>query len=369
MELLKIAVITMHTIKNYGSVLQTYATQRILEEMGADVEIINYIRKKNLDSNLSETWTRSDRGAKKAIKKMVLHPTIHRWKKVFWNYLKKNLSLSEHIYVEIEDFENHPIKADIYCTGSDQVWNSGWNDGIEYPFFLTFAPSDKPKIALSASIGKSELSVEEISLIKPLLEKYRYITMREKTGLDLIRAMGIENSALCLDPTLLLSREQWLEHMKYKERRKKYVLIYQLNHNTEFDRYAVEFAKRKNLELVRFCTRFDQKRLPGKSVIIPEVEEFPGLIANAEYVITDSFHATAFSINLNTKFISIYPKDYSSRLNDILILTGLESRHLKSYEDFEIADKEIDFSSVNKIIIREREKSLNTIRYMLNMCE
>ena len=157
--------------------------------------------------------------------------------------------------------------------------------------------------------------------------------------------------------------------MKYKERRKKYVLIYQLNHNTEFDRYAVEFAKRKNLELVRFCTRFDQKRLPGKSVIIPEVEEFPGLIANAEYVITDSFHATAFSINLNTKFISIYPKDYSSRLNDILILTGLESRHLKSYEDFEIADKEIDFSSVNKIIIREREKSLNTIRYMLNMCE
>lgn len=113
-----------------------------------------------------------------------------------------------------------------------------------------------------------------------------------------------------------------------------YVLIYQLNTNKSFDRFAKEFAHRKGLRLVRFCTRIDQILKNGKSLVVPEVQDFVRYIFHADYVITDSFHATAFSINVNTQFISIYPNDYSSRLGSILKLVGLEDRHLLSYDDF-----------------------------------
>lgn len=365
---MKVSVITMHSVKNYGSALQTFATQKVLENMGLEVEFINYIRSKYMDKNLLETWTEKDKGLSKLIKKVIIYPTVQKWKKVFWNYLNENVTLTPHTYLTPEDFEKYPVHADIFCTGSDQVWNSGWNEGIEYPFFLTFAPQDKPRISFSASIGKSELTSEEISQIRPLLKQYKYITMREDSGLQLIKGMGITNCGFCLDPTLLLSKDEWLKHMKPIQRNKKYVLIYQLNRNKDFDRYAVEFAKRKNLQLVRFCTRYDQARLPGIPLMVPDIQEFPSLIANAEYVITDSFHATAFSINLNTEFISVYPQDYSSRINDILKLTGLEYRKLESFDDFETTDKKIDFDCVNNIILREREESLNEIKKMIEMC-
>ena len=294
---MKVSVITMHAVKNYGSVLQTYATQTVLNSLGCETEIINYIRKKNLDSNLADTWTANDHGIKKVIKKAILYPTISRWKKVFGGYLKKNINLSEYVYSSTEDFVRNPIVADVFCTGSDQVWNSGWNQGIEKPFFLDFAPDDATKISIAASIGKTELAAEEVKAIKPMLERYNAISIRETSGVGVVKGMGIANVQFCLDPTLLLPRQKWLEHAIDIKVPEKYILVYQLNRDEKFDRYAVEVAKRKKLPLLRVCTRYDQQRLPGKAIIIPEIQQLLTLFNKAELVITNSFHATAFCIN------------------------------------------------------------------------
>lgn len=366
---MKIAVITMHAVKNYGSVLQTYATRRIFEKIGLDVEIINYVREKNLDENLLQTWTIHDKGLARLIKKAILLPTVTRWKKVFGGYLKSELPLSERRYTSEQDLLDHPVCADIFCTGSDQVWNSGWNNGIEKPFYLSFVPDDFPKIALAASIGKETIDPQEADAIRPYLDRYKFITMREPSGLNIVRALGIKNSDFCLDPTLLLSREEWLQYAKLYPIKKKYVLIYQLNHDSDFDRFAVEFARRKNLELIRVCTRYDQKRLPGRGVVLPEVRELLSLINNAEYVLTNSFHATAFCINLNKQFISIDPNEYSSRLNDALEMLGLEQRKLKSYEQYDIADTDIEFEAVNQKLLYYREQSNNLIKNMIDICK
>lgn len=145
------------------------------------------------------------------------------------------------------------------------------------------------------------------------------------------------------------------------------MLIYQLNRNPQFDEYAVEFAKRKKCKLVRLCTRYDQIRLPGKAIVLPEVDEFVSLLANAEYVITDSFHATAFSLNLNTEVICVYPKEFSSRLESILKKTQTENRHLENYHQLDIADAPIDFTKVNYYFDREREKADSWLRKALGM--
>lgn len=363
---MKIDVITMHAVKNYGSVLQTYATQNVLNKMGYDVEIINYIRPKNLNSNLLKTWTKGDKGIKKVVKTIILKPTISRWINIFGSYLNKNINCTRNCYINEHQLIAKPINADIFCTGSDQVWNSGWNDGVEKAFYLSFVPDNVPKVSLAASIGKTELSEEEIKEVYPLLKRYNYILMREKSGLEIIRNMGIYESDFCLDPTLLLTKNEWLNHAMTKKIKDKYVLIYQLNHDEKFDKYAIEFAKRKGLKLYRVCTRYDQIRLSGRPIVLPQVQEFISLINNAEYVLTNSFHATAFCINFNKEFVAIYPNEYSSRINDILNLFSLQDRHLTDYSDYNIADKRIDFKRVNKSLEKNRNNSLRLIKNMLD---
>lgn len=183
--------------------------------------------------------------------------------------------------------------------------------------------------------------------------------------MNVLDALGITGTKFCLDPTLLLSREEWEQYALIPKVKEPFVLVYQLNHDSEFDTYAERFAKLKGLKLYRICTRYDQARLPGKPIIIPEVRELLGWFIKAEYIITNSFHATAFSINLNKEFISIYPDQYTSRISDTLDLFGLESRHPSDYTQLEVADSKIDYKRVNEILELERSKSLDVIKELM----
>lgn len=365
----RITVITLQNVRNYGSVLQALATQRIMEELGLEVDFINY-NKQGKQTYLDRTKPYiKDRGLlPKLIYPFILFPSFYKEDRVFKTFIKKHLKQQEKEYCKIEDFKDFPITSDIYCTGSDQTWNSGWNGGILPELFLKFVPDGVKKISYAASIGKNKLDDWEIEETKILLSRYQYISVRESSGKDIIEnQLGLSSVTHVLDPTLQVNRNYWLsvlgDNYKNKNEKGKYVLIYQLNTNPEFDNYAKEFAKRKGWKLVRFCIRHYQGLRCGKAELIPNVEDFIGLIANAGCVITDSFHATAFCCNLNTPMIAIYPNDYSSRLSSLLKLVGLENRHLTNYNDFSFVDKtEIDFSSVNAILDCERKNGWDFLK-------
>lgn len=350
----KVAVITLHAIKNYGSVLQTLATQKKFEELGCEVEIINYLREDSQDKNIYKRWTKGDNFLKRIVKSVILFPTAQKWKKVFWGFLNRNVNLTETTYLSEQELESNPPIADIYCTGSDQVWNSDWNNGFEYPFYLKFAPDGKKKIAFAASIGRNDFAEWEKPEAKKYLSQYSAISVRENNAVDILANLGV--SAECvLDPTLCMTGTFWKEMAAPRMIKGGYVLIYQLNRNKKFDNYANEFARRHNLKLVRLCTRFDQIRLPAdKHIIIPKVEEFISLFEYADFVITDSFHATAFSLNLNREIVAIYPDKFSSRLNSILEQTGMLHRRLTDFTNYSIADEKSDFNSVNKVLDEKR---------------
>ena len=131
-----------------------------------------------------------------------------------------------------------------------------------------------------------------------------------------------------------VGRDFWMKISSPRIIKEKYVLIYQLNTNPQFDIFAKEYAKRRGCKLVRFCILHYQVFRPGKPIVIPKPEDFISAIAYADTVITDSFHATAFSLNLNVPMICIYPNDYSSRLDSLLELVCLRNRRLKDYHDF-----------------------------------
>ena len=358
-----ITIITLQNVRNYGSVLQALATQKIFESLGCEVGFFNYLRSNNATPWVRiKNWTNKKPLLTKVLIGALLYPTFVLQDRRFKKFLNKHLNVQEKVCTTMADFEELELTSDIYCTGSDQTWNSGWNGGILPELFLAFVPEHIKKIAYSASFGKSKLDTWEKEETCKLLARYQAVSVRESTGVDICSELGCDATHV-LDPTLQLDRTFWSSYAGCRPLEYGYVLIYQLNTNKSFDRFAKEFAHRKGLRLVRFCTRIDQILKNGKSLVVPEVQDFVRYIFHADYVITDSFHATAFSINVNTQFISIYPNDYSSRLGSILKLVGLEDRHLLSYDDFSLVEAPaIDFSYANKILDEERAKGLDFLR-------
>ena len=365
---MKVDVITLHNVKNYGSALQTYATQKTLENLGCEVEIINYYRKDLIEEKLVENRINgsnifSKNVITRFVGKLFLKPSVEKQCKKFKDFFDGNINLTKQKYYSNEELkENLPI-ADVYCTGSDQVWNSDWNRGIEKAFFLDFVPQDKKKIAYAASFGKDKLNENEIDITREMLSKYKYISVREKSAKEIIENLGINNVEHVLDPTLLLTKTEW-ENLKVDIKHKmKYILVYQLNtKNPEFDKYVMKLSKYKKMPIIRVSNVSYQRLKYGKFVNCPGVKEFISYFLNAEYVVTDSFHATAYAINFNKKFLSIFPKKFSTRLQSILDLTQLQERRVTDFNDFSLIDKEIDFDKVNKIIDKEREKSIKYLK-------
>lgn len=358
----RITIITLQNVRNYGSVLQALATQEVFRELGCIVDFINYDKNGKLSYlDRVHSFTQRKGFLSKLVYPFILIPSFIKEDKVFKAFIKKYLNQQEKEHSCMDDFKDFPITSDIYCTGSDQTWNSGWNNGILPELFLKFVPDNVKKISYAASIGKNKLDDWEVAETKALLSRYQYISVREASAKDIVeKQLGLPSATHVLDPTLQVNKEYWMSVLsntyKSKYEKGKYVLIYQLNTNPNFDRYAKEFAKRKGWKLVRFCIRHYQGLRCGKAELIPNVEDFIGLIANAGCVITDSFHATAFSCNLNTPMICIYPNSYSSRLASLLKLVGLEDRHLKNFDDFSYVDNTgVDFTDVNKILEEQRK--------------
>lgn len=374
---MKIDIITLHTINNYGSVLQTYATQHILEEMGHTAEIIDYWRKNaTIDACVDELlknallkkyekiWNCC--GIFRSIVRILLRAKVIRSRNSVQKFLDEYVHLTPKQYTSFEELQAHPPQADVYLTGSDQVWNSIWNNGFDPAYYLEFVPEDKKRIAFSASIGREELDAWEIEPMKQALKKYSAISMREDSGVKILNELGIK-AEMTLDPTLMLTGDQWrmLAH-KPKCAKKPYVLVYQLNANPEMDQYVEKFAKKFGLDILRLAYGNSEKKKAGTCLLRPRVEEFLGAFANAECVVTDSFHATSFALNFGVQFISIAPPRFSTRLTSILKKTHTEDRMLQDYNDFEIYEKPIHWDQVQEILKTDRDRSMAFLRGALN---
>lgn len=366
----KVELITLQRVPNYGSVLQAYATQKIIEKNGLECEIINYFPKRMTISAM----LRRIKNKNKKLKKSLLLRTVARII-IFPSYIKrflrfnsfyKNLNMTDIEYHSNDELKKNPPNADIYCTGSDQVWNSEWNEEIDCAMFLDFVPNSKKKIAISASFGKIKLDDNEVEKTRIMLEKYSRISLREKSGVDILKNIGMMNSESILDPTLLLTKEEWNIIASKKFKNEKYILVYNLNRNSKIDKYASNLSKKTGIKIKYLSYQMHEFYKKGKMYCSPTVEDFLSLIKNAEYVITDSFHGTAFSLNFEKEFVIVYPQKYSTRIQSILELLNLKNRVAKDAYDMDLCEKKIDYEKVRKKLSKERRKSLLWIKESLN---
>lgn len=375
-----ISLITLQVVSNYGSCLQTYATQEVFKSLGWEAEAVDYCRANITLESLTENafngrrlrplhglWEKAP-----VIKRIASVPIAWHLKKrsaPFNRFRDKYLRITHRSYYSNDELEQDPPVADVYCTGSDQVWNSIWNDGFEKPYYLAWAPEGKPRIAYAASIGREKLDDWERPLMKAALDKYAAISMRETSGVKLLSELGID-SELVLDPTLMLDGDDWLKIATTpKGIYENYLLVYQLNQGDDFVNYTRRVGKALGLPIIKLCYRRSDAQDGAKNIIAPEVTDFLGLFLKASCVITDSFHATAFSLNFKKPFVAVAPKRFSTRIMSILELTGTTDRMLADYGDIDLMSRQIDFTSVDQALKGQRTESLNFLRRTLDAYE
>ena len=366
----KVSLITLQNVPNYGSVLQCYATEQTIKKLGYDVETINYLpermTKLGMLKNIKYKTTKLKKSfILRSFARIIIFPSYILRFRTFKNFRKKYLNMTKKVYKNYNEILQDIPKADIYCTGSDQVWNSEWNDEIDKSLFLNYAPSGKKRIAYAASFGKNKLNKNEINLTKKMLTKYDKISVRESSGVDILKSLGINDGTNVVDPTLLLSGDEWRKLTSSKYKNQKYILVYNLNRNKNIDDYAKKLSKKTGLKIMYLSYQLHEFYKKGKMICNPKVEDFISLIDNATYVITDSFHATAFSLNLNTQFIIVYPNKFSTRLQSLLNLLDLKNRVAKNSGDLNIIKNKIDYNLINKKIIKMRKESLNWLKNSL----
>ena len=364
----KVRVITRHAIANYGSLLQAIATQKIISELGYDCKIINYIRKDEYRNRGLITTAKTKSYVKKCPPLLLAYFAARVFEntsatKKFESMRNKWLPMTDLIH----DFDSIP-EADVYMTGSDQVWGPLMNNDYDWNYFLEFVPDDKKKVAFSSSFGKMDIDDVTKEKMMKLFKRYDAIAVRESHGVQLLKENGIESEQV-LDPTLVMTGDQWRILVDAGERSDKgqYVLIYQIHNNEKLSLYAQEYAKKMGLPLVRVAMMHHQKAWGGNFVETPDIKDFIEYIDNAACVVTDSFHGTAFSINLNTPFVTLMPETGTSARNiSLLELTNLESQIVKDINDFSVLGKEVDFTEANAILDEERIKSVNILKKVLS---
>lgn len=375
----KIGIITIHNSPNYGASLQAFALYEYIRQQGAKVEIIDLYRpnahadyiqsKKYLPYRLQK---KSGANQLKIMVKKLLYTIVYGKKKAFtmgyyddalmkFKVFNSAIKMSKP-YKSVDAIYADPPVYDVYITGSDQLWNPTQRFCLE-PFFLTFAPNDAVKISYASSIGISSLTNREKNDFKRWLPSYNAISVREKQAQKMLNEILIgKNVFQVSDPTFLLDRDFWKKMAIVPANREPYILLFPLMHDVYLLKFAIRMAHESGKKLVVVDPK---KNVEGSYVLIKDAGpcEWLGLIANADLVLTDSFHGTVFSILLSSHNFYSYIAPTNKRgaritdlldtfeLSDHLLSSSLE----ESYQQLSsnIPSKEI----ISKIFQCEQEKS------------
>lgn len=355
---INVCTMTHHTVPNFGAVLQAYALQKALEKLSVDSEILNYksIRvEKNYYRSFKLCQTVKDK-----IKYFLFFFQRKRYKK-FDNFVSTHLKISRE-YTK-EDLPMAEDKYDLFIAGSDQVWNLNIHNG-DTSYMLDFVKDNSKKGSYAASFGYMEIPSIYKDISYNLLKQFTYLLVREKTGIDIINQLNINTHTYqVLDPTLLLTKDDYLPFVKSKVKT-KYILLYDLICSNELKEFAFKLSKETKLDVISINSSF--QRIKGaKNIFSAGPDEFIDLIAKSEYVVTSSFHGIIFSMIFNKNFYFGLNKEKinnNSRIIDLANKFGFSDRNIEYFSEI----KDIEYNPINMKIEKERKKSIDLLMGMIN---
>lgn len=371
-----VGIITLYRGYNYGTSLQAYALKKVIGELGYYATIL---------------WTDENAHSGRDIRinkvlrmgfRMLIHPDLFKHtieaynrslrqplddaiKSKFIEFEKKHLQVKGLPFQKLKNFAYAADTQALVC-GSDQIWSAA-GANIEPLYYLQFAPQNK-RVAYAPSFGASEIPAYNKALIKRYLQGFHRISVREKRGAEIVKELlGIDVPVL-IDPTLLLDWNEWKDGANNKD----YILLYFLDEPSDdtID-YIQWLADNIAAEVYALPYRFKKyEKLPFLQYITAGPEEFVSLVSNAKFVLTDSFHGTAFSINFNVPFYT-FARNYgsvrqTSRITSLLQTFGLEKQYIECVQQVIKSVPSLDFTRSNEILTEQRKKAEKYLKETLN---
>ena len=384
----KVGIITMHKVPNFGSALQAYALQQKVDSLGCDAEIVDYYypneyhcEKQGLAYFPQRSlirllllnvvgqillFLRIDKFRKRSIESI----ERFRLQKNYRRFYRKYFKLSR-FYGSMDAIKNNPPDYDVYMTGSDQVWNSRFI-GDDSAFFLGFAGTGKPKVSYAASISNRGIDKEYEKKYQQYLKEYKSISVREASTAKIVSDLTSRDVSVVCDPSLLLDKDEWLKICPKKtlvegEFLLLYVQSYSFDPYPNIVSFTQRMAERLGLKVVVLMGLKEGYAVDGASVFETAGPfEFLQLFRDAHFVITTSFHGTAFALNFGKDFYSVVKKidGEDCRIADFLRQCSAE-HHLLEIDSLECKESlpEVRTSDAEALGLQQfRNQSLGFLR-------
>jgi hypothetical protein len=376
----KVGIITLHGYENYGNKLQNYALQEIVKGLGFEVHtlVINtaqapmcrnkYLRK--IKSIIQKPINVIYKELIKLInRKLYYHKnkeSIEGKIRIFKEF--SNIFLNEKYYSNQHlDLEKINKDYDYFITGSDQVWNPLYINKSPL-YFLTFTDKEK-RIAYAPSFGRDDIPKEYQEIFRKWILEMAYLSVREESGKEIIKNITGKDATVLVDPTLLISKEKWLDIARISKCKTNdnYILTYFLGgKDKETEKNILDISRKNNLKIISMAN------INNKKTYKTGPSEFIDYINSASLFLTDSFHGVVFSILMEVPFV-VYKritKSFSmySRIETLLDMFNLRSREINNIKKMENIFN-IDFSYIPNILEAERKKALDYLKTALDVKE
>lgn len=349
---MRINTITCHDCYNFGASLQAYALQTHLESLGHEVQIIHY-KPDYLSGHFKLGTVSNPVFDKPLIKQLYLLAKLPgrllalKRKKVFDEFTAKYLKLTRR-YNSYEELKADAPEADVYIAGSDQIWNTLFRNGRDAAFYLDFGKPEVKRISYAASFATPDVSPECREFVKNELKVLDCVSLREKTSLPLLASLGREDGVAVCDPVFLLSQEIWnnfVNNSPYSTPKGKYILLYLSDRGMNIEKIATEMRTQTGWKIYAvgaITASYADKNLTNASPL-----DLVGLIRDAQFVVSNSFHATAFSLIMHTNFCVVNRiEGINERMKSVLEDFGLSRRLIGKYNDYLLQD--VDFHDVDR---------------------
>lgn len=362
------ATITCHDVYNYGASLQAFALQQTLVSLGHSNVIIDYkppylsnhFSFSSINSVYDRPFVRWAYFAAKFPERVL----ALRRKRAFDRFTRRYLTLTEHRYCSVDELKECAPKADCYIAGSDQIWNTLFKNGKDAAFYLDFVPEGARRVSYAASFATEKLHCipQMASDIVSMLGKFDSISVREKSGKALLESLGYKACTVTVDPVFLPDVAIW---DKIAEKpsgigRKRFVLVYDCELGDSLRTAAKSEASAFDAEI---CSVNMRKAYADINQPYIGPSQFIWLLQNAECVVTNSFHATAFSLIFKRPFWVVpRSENINARMEDLLASTGLSDRMLASDSAPDRPVLEPDFEQATAVLEAQRGKSLEFLK-------
>lgn len=335
----KIGLLTYHHTTNFGSMLQTYALYKMVQELGFQCEIIDY-RNETVENRefIKKLYNC------KSLKEIKNHLQYSKYKKkkanAFKQFFENNFCVSSEIYSK-KNITQSNGQYNCFLVGSDLVWDFTINDS-DTTYMLDFVNNLNKKIAFASSAGGS-WNIDDINIVSKLLNRFNYIGVREKSICQQLNEELDINVDFVCDPTMLFSKEKWDELVIDRYIEDEYILCYMANEDLSIYRDAIEYGKKKGLLVYLISYDWVPKNM---NAIRPyKISDFLSLIKYAHTVFTASYHGMLFSLYFEKNFY-YYNRGWKSRMNSIAnYLDVMDREQLNDHND-----NDIEYDEINKKI-------------------